>query len=154
METRTPARSLRLIRILVAEDDEDHLFLTVRALRDLEGVSLEVDAVHDGDEALDFVYGRGRFAGRPRPHLVILDLKMPKVDGLEVLARLKSDRELRTIPIVVLSASERSEDVEAAYRYGTNSYVPKRRGLLELREVVDQMSDYWIERAVLPEPPP
>lgn len=153
MGTTTPTRSLRLVRILVAEDDEDHLFLTVRALRDLEGVSLEVDAVRDGAEALDFIYGEGRFAGRARPHLIILDLKMPRVDGLEVLSRLKGDPELRTIPIVVLSASERSEDVEAAYRSGTNSYVSKRPGFRELRQVINDLSDYWLERATLPEPP-
>lgn len=144
---------LETLRVLVAEDNEDHLFLTVRALRSLEGIHVEVEGVRDGREALDFVERRGRFADRERPHLLLLDLKMPRVDGLEVLERLKGDPELRSIPIVVLTSSDRPEDVEAAYRRGTNSYVTKPVGARGMRDGMQAISDYWMGVAELPEPP-
>ena len=141
------------IRVLVAEDNEDHLFFIIRALREVEGLSLEVDSVRDGEEALDFVYRRGRFADQPRPHMILLDLRMPKVSGLEVLERIKSDPDLRMIPISVLTSSDRYEDVEAAYRLGTNSYLLKRSSPSGLREELAEVSTYWASTAVLPEPP-
>jgi CheY-like chemotaxis protein len=141
------------LRVLVAEDDEDHLFLTVRALRSVEGVEIEVDTVRDGEEALDYVHQRGRFANRPRPHLILLDLKMPRVSGLEVLGALKADEELRTIPIVVLTSSDRPEDVQATYRLGGNSYVTKPVGLSGLHQGLAEVSTYWTAVASLPEPP-
>lgn len=141
------------LRILVAEDNEDHLFLTIRALHGIDGVSIEVDAVRDGQEALDYLYRRGRFAGTPRPNLILLDVKMPKVGGLEVLERIKTDAELRSIPVVVLSSSERREDVDMTYQLGGNSYVPKRSGPSGLREGIGQLSAYWTSLAALPTPP-
>lgn len=141
------------LRVLVAEDNEDHLFLTVRALRSVEGVHVEVEAVRDGSEALDFVERRGRFADRERPHLLLLDLKMPNVDGFEVLERLKADPELRSIPVVVLTSSDRPEDVEAAYRRGSNSYVTKPTGSGGMTEGVRALSEYWMSLVELPEPP-
>ena len=141
------------VRVLVAEDNEDHLFLTVRALRDLDGVTIEVDAVRDGAEALDYMYQRGRFADSPRPHLILLDVKMPKVGGLEVLEKIKSDAELQSIPVVVLSSSERREDVDLAYRLGGNSYVAKPAGPAGIRQGVSQLSAYWTALAALPTPP-
>lgn len=143
----------RNVRVLVAEDNEDHLFLTVRALRDHnDGVSIEVDAVTDGEEALDFVYRRGRFEDRPRPHLILLDVKMPKVTGLEVLEQLKRDPDLRSIPVIMLTSSDRPEDIEMAYRLGTNSYVTKQGGL-NLADGVADLAEYWTERSALPDPP-
>jgi CheY-like chemotaxis protein len=136
----------RTVRVLVADDNEDHLFLTVRALRDVEGVHLEIEGVSDGAQALDFVYRRGAYADRERPHLVLLDIRMPKVDGLEVLARMKDDPELSTIPVVVLSSSDRDEDVEATYERGGNSYVTKPSGSSALRT----MARYWTRDSVLP----
>jgi len=144
---------MRLVRILLAEDNEDHLFLIVRALRDMEGVRLEIDAVRDGAEALDYINRRGRFEARPRPHLIILDLKMPKVSGFEVIESIKKDPELRTIPIVVLTASDRDEDVEASYDLGANSYVVKPSTPAGLREGLQELSGYWTALASLPEPP-
>lgn len=141
------------VRVLVAEDNEDHLFLTVRALRDLEGVVMEIDAVRDGEEALDYLYRRGRFEGRARPHLILLDIKMPKVDGLEVLEKIKRDAELQSIPVVVLSSSERREDIDSTYRLGGNSYVAKPSGPRGLRQGVNQLSSYWMALAALPTPP-
>lgn len=141
------------LRVLVAEDNEDHLFLTVRALHDVEGVQLEVEAVRDGAEALDFVHRRGRFEGRARPHLIVLDLKMPVVDGFDVLASLKADPELRRIPVVVLTSSERPEDVQLAFRLGTNAYVTKGASTGGLRERLMGLSRFWLVDSVLPEPP-
>lgn len=141
------------IRVLVAEDDEDHLFLTVRALSDVEGVHLEVDAVRDGEEALDYIQRRGKFADRLRPHLILLDIKMPRVDGFEVLARLKEDPELKKIPVVILSSSGRREDINETYRLGGNSYVTKPVGLESMREGIRELTDYWVTLVSLPEPP-
>jgi CheY-like chemotaxis protein len=134
------------LRVLVADDNEDHLFLTVRALQEVPDVDLEIETVTDGEQALGAVYG-----GRP-PHLILLDLKMPKVNGLEVLERIKSDAVMRTIPVVVLTSSERAEDVDAAYRLGTNSYVTKPSTGAGLREGLRRVSSYWTTLATLPEP--
>jgi CheY-like chemotaxis protein len=143
----------RPVRVLVADDNEDHLFLTIRALRDVEGVTLEVDAVRDGAEALDFLYRRGDFANRELPNLILLDLKMPKVDGLAVLEQLKSDPALKSIPVVVLTSSERPEDVDATYRVGGNSYVPKPTSAGGFRSGMRELSEYWMVLASLPNPP-
>jgi CheY-like chemotaxis protein len=145
---------VRNLRVLVAEDNEDHLFLTKRALEQTNTtVHLEVAGVRDGEEALDFFYRRGKHEGAERPHLVLLDLKMPKVNGLEVLQKLKSDPELRSIPVVVLTSSDRPEDVEAAYREGTNSYVTKPVSPSGMRDGLREITDYWMQVAALPEPP-
>lgn len=139
------------IRVLVADDNADHRFLIVRALRDANGLALEVDSVEDGEEVLDLLYGRGRFADRQRPHLVLLDLKMPRVSGMEVLERVKADPELKDIPIVVLSSSDRPEDVTEAYRVGGNSYITKPSTLAGMRAGVAELSHYWTKLAVLPD---
>jgi CheY-like chemotaxis protein len=139
------------VRVLVAEDNVDHQFLTLRALRSVEGVEVDAEAVSDGEAALDFVYQRGAFADRARPHLILLDLKMPKINGLEVLERLKEDAELRTIPVVVLTSSERPEDVSATYDRGGNCYVTKPAGPGVLRDLT-ALSRFWTGVATLPEP--
>jgi CheY-like chemotaxis protein len=141
------------VRVLVAEDNEDHLFFITRALQAMANVTFEVSAVHDGAEALDFVYRRGGFAEQPRPHLILLDLKMPRVQGLEVLQVLKGDPELRSIPIAVLTSSDRQQDVDASYRAGSNTYVIKRHTFTDLREELQAVSDFWTSVAVLPQPP-
>lgn len=141
------------VRILVVEDNEDHLFFIVRALREVSNDTLIVDSVGDGADALDFIHRRGSFEGQPRPHLILLDLKMPRVGGLEVLANLKEDPELRSIPIAVLSSSDRREDVDESYRRGTNTYIVKPTSLAGMREGMQAVSDFWTEVAALPNPP-
>lgn len=143
-----------VVRVLVVDDNEDHAFLTAAALRSVEGVRVEVESVRDGAEALDYLYRRGEFAERPRPHLVMLDLKMPKVDGLAVLERLKEDRELREIPVVVVTSSSQREDVNATYRLGGNSYVTKSATVPGFRDGVHAAANYWLLPASLPDPPP
>ncbi len=127
-------------RVLLAEDDADHAFFTARAFRD----------AHDGEEALDYLHRRGKHAGAPRPNLIVLDLKMPKVNGLEVLEQIKADASLKTIPTVVLTSSDRPEDVKDSYSGGANSYVTKPASLTGLREGVQEMARYWMDVATLP----
>ena len=134
------------LRVLVADDNEDHLFLTVRALREVPDVQLDIETAADGEEALDAVFG-----DRP-PNLILLDIKMPKLNGLEVLERVKADDRLRKIPVVVLTSSERPEDVDATYRLGGNSYVTKPSTGAGLREGLRRVSSYWTSLATLPEP--
>lgn len=137
----------------MAEDNEDHLFLTTRALEQTNGeLSLEVFGVRDGAEALDYFYRRGDYEDAPRPHLVLLDLKMPKVNGLEVLDQLKADPDLRSIPVVVLTSSDRPEDVEETYKRGGNSYITKPVSPSGMREGLREITDYWMQLAALPEP--
>jgi two-component system response regulator len=134
------------LRVLVADDNEDHLFLTVRALQEVPDVQLDIETATDGEEALDAVFGE-----RP-PNLILLDIKMPKLNGLEVLERLKADDRLRKIPVVVLTSSERPEDVDATNRLGGNSYVTKPSTGAGLREGLRRVSSYWTALATLPEP--
>ena len=139
------------LRVLVADDNEDHLYLTVRALQEVPDVELVIDAAVDGEQALDAVYRRGNYAGERPPNLILLDIKMPKLTGLEVLERLKSDERMRTIPVVVLTSSERPEDVDATYRLGGNSYVTKPSTGAGLREGLRRVSSYWTSLVSLPE---
>lgn len=139
---------MKQVRILVAEDNEDHLFLTIRAIRQAGGTTVEVEGVRDGQEALDYVHRRGAFENRERPHVIFLDLRMPKLDGLEVLEEIKSDAELRDIPVVVLTSSDRQEDVDATYRLGGNSFVTKPAGALG--SGLHAVAHYWTKLTALP----
>lgn len=142
---------MKHVRVLVAEDNEDHRFLTMRALSDVPGVAIDVEGVRNGEEVLAYVQQQGQFAGKSLPHVIFLDLRMPKLNGLEVLARLKSDPALSCIPVVVLTSSDRTEDVDAAYRLGTNSYVTKRSLGTDLQNGLRSVADYWARRSMLPE---
>jgi CheY-like chemotaxis protein len=141
-----------LPRILIAEDSTNDLELTLSALRS-HRVANEVDVVHDGAEALDYLYRRGRFASRaPGPlALVLLDLKMPKVDGLEVLRQIKGDPALRLTPVVMLTSSREEVDLLRSYQLGVNAYVVKPVAFGEFMEAVKQLGAFW---AVLNELPP
>ena len=139
-------------KILLAEDDPRDVELTLEALRDYN-LANDVVVARDGEEALDYVYRRGAFASRPGrlPAVVLLDLKMPKVDGVEVARRLKSDEHTRFIPIVVLTSSRESRDLEECYRLGVNAYVVKPVQFRDFLEAVRQVGAFW---ALLNEPPP
>lgn len=141
---------MKQLRVLVAEDNEDHRFLTMRALRDVEGVHIDVEGVPDGEEALAYVHGQGEYAGKALPHVIFLDLRMPKLGGLEVLERLKSDPELSLIPVVMLTSSERAEDVDATYRLGGNSFVTKPGAGGDLRTGLRRVADYWAVTSIVP----
>jgi len=140
-----------LPRILLAEDNNNDLELTLAALRS-HRVANDVDVARDGAEALDYLYRRGQFANRtPGPlALVLLDLKMPKVDGLEVLRQIKSDPALRLTPVVMLTSSREEVDLLRSYQLGVNAYVVKPVDFGEFMSAVKQLGAFW---AVLNERP-
>jgi CheY-like chemotaxis protein len=138
--------------ILIAEDNANDVELTTTALRK-NHVANEMIVVRDGAEALDYLYRRGTFGDRPNgnPGLILLDLKMPKVDGLEVLRTLKADPVLKRIPVVVLTSSREEHDVIRSYDLGVNAYVVKPVTFGDFLEAVRTLGQFW---AVVNEPPP
>ncbi|MHC1728851.1 MAG: response regulator [Syntrophobacteraceae bacterium] len=141
-----------LKRILLVEDDPKDIELTLHALDD-HNLANEIVVARDGVEALDFLYRRGAFAERPEgnPIVVLLDLKMPRLDGIEVLRQLKSDEQMRLIPIVILTSSRESRDLEECYRLGVNAYVVKPVLFTEFFEAARKIGVFW---ALINEPPP
>jgi len=139
-------------RILLVEDDPRDVELTLAALSEYN-LTNEIAIVHDGAEALDYLYRRGTFAGRPagNPVVILLDLKMPKLDGVEVLRQLRSDGEMRLIPVVILTSSRESRDLAECYGLGVNAYVVKPVRFAEFVEAVKQVGMFW---ALINEPPP
>ena len=132
--------------ILLVEDNPDDAALTLRALRKT-AILTEVTWVRDGAEALDYLFCTGNYAGRnPQvaPTLIVLDLKLPKVDGWEVLRRLRADRRTQYIPVVVLTSSKEQEDMAKSYRLGANSYIHKQIDFLKFTETVQQLKAYWL----------
>jgi CheY-like chemotaxis protein len=142
----------KLGRILMVEDDPKDVELTLTALEDYN-LANEVVVARDGEEALDFLYARGQFQGRmgDNPAVLLLDLKLPKVDGLEVLKQIKSDEKLRMIPVVVLTSSKEEKDMVASYKLGVNAYVVKPVDFHEFVNAVKELGVFW---AVVNEPPP
>ena len=139
--------------ILLVEDNPDDEALTLRALRK-NNILNEVVVARDGAEALDYLFGAGAWAGRDtrvQPQLMLLDLKLPKVDGLEVLRRIRLDERTRLQPVVILTTSKEDCDVTAGYKLGANSYIRKPVSFDEFMEAVRQLGLYWL---VLNVPPP
>ena len=141
-----------LKRILLVEDDPKDIELALSALAE-HNIAKEVAVARDGVEALDYLYRRGSFARRPagNPAVILLDLKMPRMDGVQVLRRIKADERMRLIPIVVLTSSRESTDVEQCYRLGVNAYVVKPVRFIEFVEAVKQIGVFW---ALINEPLP
>ena len=141
-----------LKRILLAEDSPRDAELALDALAE-NHLANEVVHVRDGAEALDYLYRRGQFADRPngQPAVVLLDLKMPRVDGLEVLREMKSDPGLKLIPVVVMTSSREEGDLLRSYELGVNAYVVKPVKFQEFVDAVRQVGSFW---AVINEPPP
>ena len=139
-------------RILMVEDDPNDVELTLTALAEYN-LANEVVVTRDGAEALDYLYCRGRFAGRAtdNPAVLLLDLKLPKVDGLQVLKQIKSDETLRTIPVVVLTSSREERDMVDSYRLGVNAYVVKPVDFHEFVNAIKELGVFW---AVINQPPP
>jgi len=139
-------------RILLAEDSAQDVELTLNALAE-HNLSNSVDVTRDGAEALDYLFKRGAHAARRNgnPVLILLDLKMPKVDGLEVLRTVKADPRLRTIPVVVLTSSREEQDVVRSYELGVNAYVVKPVGFDKFVGAVRELGLFWM---LLNEPPP
>ena len=144
--------SMSLKRILLVDDSPRDTELAIDALAQ-HNLASEIIAVRDGAEALDYLYRRERFANRPegQPVVVLLDLKMPKVDGIEVLRQMKSDPKLKTIPVVVLTSSREGLDLARSYELGVNAYIVKPVQFQNFVEAMKQVGVFW---AVLNEPPP
>jgi len=142
----------RLGRILMVEDDPKDVELTLIALEDYN-LANEVIVARDGEQALDYLYCRGEYTTRSRgnPAVMLLDLKLPKVDGLEVLKQIKSDGEMRMIPVVVLTSSKEEKDMVASYQLGVNAYVVKPVDFHEFVNAIKELGVFW---AVINEPPP
>jgi two-component system, response regulator len=139
--------------ILLVEDNPDDELLTLRALKK-NNVTGEVVVARDGVEALDYLFGAGEYAGRDTgvmPQVILLDLKLPKVDGLEVLRRLRADERTRLLPVVILTSSGEQQDKLDGYGYGANSYVRKPINFEQFVWAVEQLKLYWLR---LNEAPP
>jgi CheY-like chemotaxis protein len=142
----------RFGRILLVEDDPRDVELTLTALEDYK-LANEVVVCRDGQEALDYLYSRGKFSHRvnENPAVMLLDLKLPRVDGLEVLQQIKTDERLRMIPVVVLTSSHEEKDMMRSYKLGVNAYVVKPVDFHEFVNAVKELGVFW---AVINQPPP
>ncbi|MBW2566084.1 MAG: response regulator [Deltaproteobacteria bacterium] len=139
--------------ILLVEDNPDDELLAVRALRKNK-IMNKVVVARDGAEALDYLFGTGPYEGRDMsemPQVILLDLKLPKVDGLEVLKRLRNDERTKVIPVVVLTSSKEERDLTDSYQLGANSYIHKPVDFAQFTEAIRQLGLYWL---VLNESPP
>jgi CheY-like chemotaxis protein len=139
-------------KILLIEDDPHDVDLTLTALAE-NHLTNEIAVVRDGAEALDYLYRRGDYGSREvgNPAVMLLDLKLPKVDGLEVLMRIKGDPNLKTIPVVMLTSSREERDIVQSYDLGTNAYVVKPVGFNDFVEAIRELGLFW---AVINQPPP
>lgn len=142
----------KLAPILLVEDDPNDVELTLTALTE-NNLANKVISVRDGEEALDYLYKQGKYASRPdgNPIVILLDLKMPKVDGLEVLRQIKDDPNLKLIPVVMLTSSSMDNDLVESYKFGANAYVVKPVDFYEFIEAVKKLGVFW---ALINEPPP
>ncbi len=137
------------VEILLVEDNPADVRLTLEVFEDCR-ITNHVSVVNDGEEAIAFLRKKGGYAGRSTPDLVLLDLNLPKKDGREVLSEIKADRELKTIPVVVLTTSDADQDVQKAYDAGVNSYITKPVDLEQFVSVCRCIEDFWLTIVKLP----
>ncbi|MBI5505908.1 MAG: response regulator [Deltaproteobacteria bacterium] len=132
--------------VLLVEDNPNDELLTIRALRK-ENIANNIVVARDGQEALDYLFGNGAYAGRDLsvlPQVMLLDLKLPKVSGLEVLARVRADERLKALPVVILTSSAMDRDIVDGYRLGANSYVQKSVSAEDFRQAVQRLGLFWL----------
>ncbi len=130
------------MNVLVVEDNEDDVMIIKRAMRKSE-FKCDLYFAYDGEQALDFLHRQGEFDDAPKPDLVLLDLKLPKANGFEVLAVIKQDERLRRIPVIVLTNSERDEDMVRAYDSGAASYMTKPVDSKDFERLIQTVQEYW-----------
>lgn len=143
---------LNIVEILLVEDNPNDVELTLRALKKAN-ISNQIHVVRDGEEATEFIFCEGKFANRrieDTPSVILLDLKLPKIDGLEILKRIKSDPRTKSIPVIVLTSSREQKDILESYNLGTNSYIVKPVNFEQFAAAVQQLGLYWL---VLNQPP-
>ncbi|MER6578251.1 response regulator [Nonomuraea sp. NPDC001023] len=143
----------RPIEVLLVEDDQGDVLLTREAF-DLNKVRNRLNVVNDGEQAMAYLRREGAYAGAPRPDLILLDLNLPRMNGLEVLSEVKADAVLRTIPVVILTTSEAEEDILHSYRLHANAYVAKPVDFEQFIRVVRQIDDFFVTVVKLPAPGP
>jgi two-component system response regulator len=136
--------------ILLVEDNPDDEALTIRAFKK-NNIKNDVVVARDGAQALDYLFGKDTEGGKRLPQIILLDLKLPKIDGLEVLKRIRADERTRLLPVVILTSSKEEQDLMASYRFGCNSYIRKPVDFDEFVEAARQLGLYWL---LLNEPPP
>jgi CheY-like chemotaxis protein len=139
--------------ILLVEDNPDDEALAIRALK-RNHISNEIVVAHDGVEALDFMFGTGTYTGRDisiKPTVILLDLKLPRIDGIEVLRRLRYDDRTKLVPVVVLTTSSEEQDMLDSYSLGCNSYIRKPVDFIQFSDAIRQLGMYWL---LMNEPPP
>jgi len=138
-----------LIDILIVDDDTGDIELTREALSTSKFI-LRISEVHDGEECMDYLHNRGEYSDALKPDLILLDLNMPRKDGRETLEEIKSDSDLRMIPVVILTTSEAAEDIVKTYTVGANCYITKPVGLDQLQKVVSMIESFWFTIVKLP----
>jgi len=143
------AESGDMIQVLLVEDSPSDARLTQEAFRDGK-IANTLTVVTDGIEALAYLQRKGKYAKAPRPDLILLDLNLPKMDGRELLRRIKTDDEFKTIPVVVLTTSEADGDVLKAYEYHANCYIRKPVDLTRFLEIISMIEDFWLTVVKLP----
>lgn len=134
------------LSILLVEDEPAHAALTQRAIRK-SGNAARIDIVTHGEEALDFLFNRGSYSDKhryPPPGLILLDIKLPGMDGIEVLKAIKEDQRFKRIPVIMLTTSERVADIACSYEYYANSYLTKPVGVKAFEEKIRQLDSYWM----------
>jgi len=142
---------MKVVDLLLVEDNPGDVRLTEEALRDA-GMPIHLSVAADGVEAVDFLHRRGKYKNAPRPDLILLDLNLPKKNGPEVLSDIKSDPDLKRIPVLVMTTSSEQDDIQKAYSLNANCYITKPIQLDDFLNVVHSIENFWLKTALLPEP--